>query len=247
MDGVLREVLRQALRPHGTHRAAGTSQEVPDAEPPWSPEQWNEAFSYLFLAAPGSRHAVLEHQDDMLWFVTAAGALATGTAPVTLRRNVSASLPPELRPGGRDFGTVDWAASVQLNLVVQATYVLTVVQCEEMALAAVAQAGNTTPGTYSAHLHERAAGRATPSGDSAHTSTSASTGSSIPGTVVAQRRVFASPMSADVNLEDAKAGRPPAACYPDVSFSVDNFESGFEDMVGGVPGWGSTWGPAVTA
>ncbi len=83
-----------------------------------------------FLAAPGSRHAVLEHQDDLLWFVTAAPALTAGMAPVTLRRNVSSTLPPELRPGGRDFGTVDWAASVQLNLVVQATYVLTVVQCE---------------------------------------------------------------------------------------------------------------------
>ncbi|KAG2441015.1 hypothetical protein HXX76_003868 [Chlamydomonas incerta] len=176
----------------------------------------------------------------MLWFVTAAPALAAGTAPVTLRRNVASSLPPELRPGGRDFGAVDWAGSVQLNLVVQATYVLTVVLCEEAALAAVAQAGNTAPGTYSAHLHERGA----PAATSGNPQPSTSTGQEpharmhgIAGAVVAQRRVYASPMSADVNLEDAKAGRPPTACYPDVSFSVDNFESGFDDLVGlGRPG-----------
>lgn len=124
----------------------------------------------------------------------------------------------------------------------QAPWLIVSAQCpapfRESALAAVAQASNTAPGTYRAHVHELEAPAAT--NDSLHSNTSSLTLCQeqharlhgLAGTVVAQRRVYASPMSADVNLEDAKAGRPPAACYPDVSFSVDNFESGFEDMVG---------------
>ncbi|GLC33186.1 hypothetical protein PLESTB_000361500 [Pleodorina starrii] len=200
-DGVLREALRQLQ--------GGQS----DAEPgeTWTQEQWCEAFSFLFLAAPGSRHALLEHQDDMLWFVTAPAALGLGTPPVSLRRNTSSELPPELRPGGSAFPTVDWGLSVQLNLVVQAKYILTVVQCRQHSLAHVAQ-GHATSGHCSSSGH--------PVATQTH-----------PHVVVAQRRVFASPMAADVNLEEAKSGRPPTACYPDVCFAVDNYEDAFQDVI----------------
>ncbi|EFJ47588.1 hypothetical protein VOLCADRAFT_117831 [Volvox carteri f. nagariensis] len=191
---ILREALRQL-------------QQAPPGET-WTQQQWCEAFSFLFLAAPGSRHALLEHQDDMLWFVTATNVLGPGTPPVTLRRNTSSELAPELRLGGSAFTSVDWALSLQLNLVVQAKYILTVVQCRQETLAAVAQ-GHATSGHYNPSNQQR---------DQLNT-------------VVAQRRVYASPMAADVNLEEAKSGQPLKACYPDVCFAVDNFEDAFQDVI----------------
>ncbi|KAG2486926.1 hypothetical protein HYH03_014425 [Edaphochlamys debaryana] len=193
--GILAEVFRQALR------------RPTDTDPAWTPEQWCEAFCFLFLAAPGCRHAVLEHQDDMLWFVTSKSALGPDSPTVTLRRNTTAALPPELHPGGSAFSTIDWASSVQLNLVVQARYQLTVVQCRQDRLSLVAQ-GHVGSGSQP------------PSA----------------GVVVSQRSVYASPMAAQVNLDDAKAGQPPAPCYPDVCFAVDNFEDGFQDLVLSRPG-----------
>ncbi|GLI65449.1 hypothetical protein VaNZ11_008829 [Volvox africanus] len=167
---------------------------------------------HQFLAAPGSRHAVLEHQDDMLWFVAAPDALSLKTPKVWLRRNTSADLPSELRPGGSAFSSVDWAASAQLNLVVQAKYILTVVQCRQECLAAIAQ-DHASPGPCTVGNHRQQ-----------------------PDAVIAQRRVFASPMAADVNLEDAKSGQSPQACYPDVCFAVDNYEDAFQDVVGAFGG-----------
>ncbi|KXZ56240.1 hypothetical protein GPECTOR_1g209 [Gonium pectorale] len=116
-------------------------------------------------------------------------------------------LPAELRPGGSAFATVDWRQSLCLNLVVQAKYLLTVVQCRQDVLAAVAhEHASSNAHWHNPHLPPPA------------------------GAVVAQRRVFASPMAADVNLEGARSGKPPLVCYPDVSFAVDNFEDAFEDM-----------------
>ncbi|GFR47092.1 hypothetical protein Agub_g8662, partial [Astrephomene gubernaculifera] len=199
-NGILQEVLRQASR--------GS----PDsAEPAWSQEQWCEAFSFLFLASPGSRHTLLEHQDDMLFFVTAASALGPDSPTVWLRRNTAAELPGELRPGGSGFSSVDWCRSVQLNLVLQAKYLLTVVQCRQEALAAVAQTHATSgQGIAPQHQQQQA--------------------------LVSQRRVYASPMAAAVNLDDVKKGKPPQPCYPEVCFAVDNFEDAFQDMILSRPG-----------
>ncbi|PNH05137.1 hypothetical protein TSOC_008639 [Tetrabaena socialis] len=198
-DGVLREALHQM-------RTLNPSEQ-------WSAHQWWEAFSFLFLAAPSARHALLVAQDDLLWFVTAASALGPASPPVTLRRNTGSELPPELRPGGGGFDGVDWAASVALNLVAQAQYELTVVHCRQDALATVAQ-GHASP-SHAVQPHRNAA--------------------SAPA-VATRRRVFASPMCSEVNLDDAKAGRPPRACYPDVCFAVDNFEEAFQDTILSRPG-----------
>ncbi|GIL75986.1 hypothetical protein Vretifemale_5668 [Volvox reticuliferus] len=162
---------------------------------------------HQFLAAPGSRHAVLEHQDDMLWFVAARDSLSPNAPNVWLRRNTSAELPTELRPGGSAFSSVDWTASAQLNLVVQAKYILTVVQCRQDCLAAIAQ-DHANPGPCTVGNHRQQ-----------------------PDVVIAQRRVYASPMAADVNLEEAKSGQSPQACYPDVCFAVDNYEDAFQDVI----------------
>lgn len=39
-------------------------------------------------------------------------------------------------------------------------------------------------------------------------------------------------MAGDINLEDAKSGGPPRACYPDICFAVDNYEEAFQVVVG---------------
>ncbi|GIL44650.1 hypothetical protein Vafri_2166 [Volvox africanus] len=38
-------------------------------------------------------------------------------------------------------------------------------------------------------------------------------------------------MAADVNLEEAKSGKSPQVCYPDVCFAVDNYEDAFQDVI----------------
>lgn len=111
----------------------------------WRPEQWWEAFSFLFTEqAEGAAH--LKHNDDLLFFVhvTPAHALA-GRAPASkhgdpngsggldqgpfsVRRRVK-QLAPEWCISGSLFSAIAWDKTLLLNIVLQTAFVLTVVVC----------------------------------------------------------------------------------------------------------------------
>jgi hypothetical protein len=123
--------------------------------PRWSPQHWWEAFQYLvgtqqqpqqqeppttipqpnltpeqtpllqFIYSSGVSE---QHQDDLLFFVRRASAAGSTALPFFVRRRM-ARLPEELQLSGKDFSSVDWEATVILNIVLQSQYQLTVVAC----------------------------------------------------------------------------------------------------------------------
>jgi hypothetical protein len=68
-----------------------------------------------------------QHQDDLLFFVKHRTPAATSQQVFVRRR--AKQLPEELQLTGRDFSSVDWAQTLQLNLVLHSQYQLTVVAC----------------------------------------------------------------------------------------------------------------------
>jgi hypothetical protein len=124
----------------------------PDS-PRWSPQHWWEAFQYLvriqqqpqqqdptihpmqpqltpntvlqFIYSSGVSE---QHQDDLLFFVRREAAAGSTALPFFVRRRM-ARLPEELQLSGKDFSSVDWEATVILNIVLQSQYQLTVVAC----------------------------------------------------------------------------------------------------------------------
>jgi hypothetical protein len=68
-----------------------------------------------------------EHQDDLLFFVRHQPQ--SGISPQVFVRRKGKQLPEDLQLTGKDFGNVDWAQTVLLNLVLHSHYQLTVVAC----------------------------------------------------------------------------------------------------------------------
>ncbi|CAD7701656.1 unnamed protein product [Ostreobium quekettii] len=133
---ILREVLQQArLRgeaEEGGFDGAGAGEGVtvsPTGTPRmlWSPEQWWEAFAFVFFwKSPSDR--VKCNNDDLLFFVVHPECCVANSPPYFVRRK-GQELPPELQKDGPRFGEVDWCETFLLNLVLQSDYLLAVAVC----------------------------------------------------------------------------------------------------------------------
>lgn len=68
------------------------------------------------------------HHDDLLFFSKSPSHPTANNPPFFVRRKAK-QLPEELQLSGSQFGHVDWAQTVLLNIVLQSQYQLTVVAC----------------------------------------------------------------------------------------------------------------------
>ncbi|GMH38336.1 hypothetical protein BSKO_06220 [Bryopsis sp. KO-2023] len=90
----------------------------------WSPEQWWEAFVFVFLCSG------FQGGDDLLFFVYAPTHRARALRSYFVKRKEE-NLPIELQKGGAKFNHVEWCETVALNLVLQTRYRLDVAACGE--------------------------------------------------------------------------------------------------------------------
>lgn len=82
----------------------------------------------LLLCLQFVNHTSAGHQqDDLLFFVR--HQQQPSASPQVFVRRKSKQLPDDLQLTGKDFGNVDWAQTVLLNMVLHSQYQLTVVAC----------------------------------------------------------------------------------------------------------------------
>ena len=173
-----------------------------------------------FCEAPPGAHGGGDHADDLLFFVLtdAAAAAAAPEDRLLVRRNVGGRPPPGLGLSEPDAPSIDWRASVLLNLAVQTPYALAVVACRR---AALKDAGVPAALAAAARAAVAAGGRRRPA-------------YAPPAGRGVAHAVYASPLRTAVDAPGARGGEgrrrrarsddPPAAptpCYPDVCFAVD--------------------------
>ncbi|QDZ26062.1 DUF2045 domain-containing protein [Chloropicon primus] len=180
----------------------------------WQDEHWRTALEELFY---NNREKRKEKQDDMVFYVydqvlnerwkskkkDKGGASKSGKLDVTVRRFGSGVLKDE------DFGGIQWMESVYLNLLLHTTYTCTVAICSKTA------------------LERHKSGQAEPALPVFKTS----------------RQVYASHTHISINLKtNSGSGKfdkkdnfdfknAVELAYPQVYFSIDDFEDAFEDLI----------------
>jgi len=265
--------LPPGLLPASAARDAGAPPSTPTPTPPtpttapWRQEEWHIAFAILFYEAPPGAWA---GGDDLLFFVLAdawagsgpagfggggGGGRPTTTAPSPLLVRRRGPAPPAgLGLGGAAARTVDWAASVALNLAAQGGYRLGLAVAKRAALAGL--------GLPAALAASAAAAAAKAGGGASAAPVAASSGVRTAGAVVVEHAVHATPMRVAVEVGGGGSGNgnaggggrtvggvagppPPPSREPEVSYPDVCFEVGAGEGRGGGGGGGDASSPTA--